>query len=207
MNREDYERDYWQKAALDPQVDQKYISDISTKLCLDALENTLAEVLSGEQPLVAELGVGVGRLIVPLARKYPNAKFAGLDISQGMLDLAKTNDPKQLVQSWALLNGREVPLLFNDTKYDVIYSVLVFQHIDKAGIADYFQAIFAALKPGGLFRFQFIEGDEHEPFSHHYGREYILGLIADSGGELVDYEIGLIHPQWTWVTAKAGGNG
>lgn len=207
MNREDFERDYWQRASLDPQVDQKYISDISTKLCLQALEHTLEEVLSGEAPNVAELGVGVGRLIVPLARKYPNAKFAGMDISQGMLDLAKVNDPKQLVKSWALLDGREVPLLFNDQKYDVIYSVLVFQHIDQAGVSDYFKAIFEALKPAGLFRFQFIEGDEHEPFSQHYSKDFILGLVTDNGGTMIDYEVGLIHPQWTWVTAQAGGNG
>lgn len=207
MNREDFERDYWQKAALDPEVDRKYIADVSTKLCLQALEHTLEEVLNGEQPKVAELGVGVGRLIVPLARKYPNASFAGMDISQGMLDLAKGNDPKQLIKSWALLDGREVPLVFNDEKYDVIYSVLVFQHIDESGVSDYFKSIFTALKPGGLFRFQFIEGDEREPFSNHYSKEYIISLIADNGGEMIDYETGLIHPQWTWITAQAGSNG
>lgn len=61
---------------------------------------------------------------------------------------------------------------------------------------------YRVLKPGGIFRFQFIEGIEQEPFSNHYSLDDMKQWLNDAGLEFVKADQGLCHFQWTWVTAK-----
>lgn len=194
MKRVEQEHTYWDAAAQDPDVAVKYIADIDMKDCLQALLAGLPK-LTAER--VADLGCGIGRITIPLADMHPACEVTGIDISDKMLDIAKQH-PKQFLARWLQNNGRNVP----GAPYDVIYSMLVFQHIDKPGVWAYIRTISRALADNGLFRFQFIEGSEREPFSHHYFFADIEKRLNECKLYVTHYDQGLVHPQWSWITAE-----
>ena len=104
---------FWDNAAADPDVRYKYIADewASTKTFLDLIENN-----NKSWNNVLEIGCGIGRLLVPLADKHNECNFYGIDISDEMISLApKRNNIKY----------QEVT-----DKLDLVYSMLVFQHIE-----------------------------------------------------------------------------
>ena len=106
MTRLDQEKTYWNECAKDPDVDIKYISDVSTEDCLDAIG-----VLDG---FVLEIGCGVGRLM--------HSACTGIDISEDMLKIARKRKPDC---TFIKNDGRTIP--FEDSFFDSVYCVLVFQ--------------------------------------------------------------------------------
>lgn len=176
--RVDIERDYWNKAAEDPEVDDKYISSLPTDACLDAVGEFSGTVL--------EIGCGVGRLMKP--------GYWGIDISQKMLDIAQQRKPDC---HFKLGDGRNLPL--HDDYFDAVYSVLLFQHLPPQAVKGYIDESYRVLRDGGKFRFQFIEGDDHSPFGHHYSIETVKKWLENFTIKTV--ETGLVHYQWTWITA------
>ena len=189
MNRQDIERDYWNKAALDPEVDEKYISDIPTEECIRALE-----IPDNKDQIVLDIGCGVGRILKELPYKG-----IGIDISKNMVDIATVRDNNPLHEYWVL---PAVRLYIERESKDFVYCILVFQHLKSETIKYYMEDIHYALKIGGIFRFQFIEGTEQEPFSNHYLLEDIKQWLEDAGLEFVKADKGLCHSQWTWITAR-----
>lgn len=181
MGRIDVERNYWDIAATDPQVDVKYISDQSTEDCLAAIGNWGGEVL--------EIGCGVGRLMRP--------NWCGVDISVNMLEIAQTRRPDC---HFYLNDGRTLP--FDEGVFHAVYSVLVFQHLDEAGIKSYIKEAYRVLDTLGIFRFQFIEGDEHEPFSQHYPLGKVKQWLEEAGFTIKTMDVGLVHYQWLWLTCQ-----
>lgn len=193
LDRKKLERDYWDKAALDPEVDEKYISDISTEECIDALDPDGEDYLEGvlAPGMILDIGCGVGRIANQVGA-------VGIDISEKMLEIARRNAiwPSQ----YHLSDGRTIP--FSDETFDSAYSMLLFQHLEGPTIYGYMQEVFRVLKPGGMFRFQYIPGTEREPFSNHYDTKQIRKWLKLSGLEFVKEDEGLCHPQWSWVTAR-----
>ena len=165
MDRVQQEKDYWDSAALDPDVDQKYISDISTEECIKALE------LPEDPFYFLDLGCGVGRLSFEVAQKE-NVFGHGIDISLEMIEIARSrfSDRDNMPKNWVnyqVNDGRTLPFA-NPELFDFVYSVLLFQHLEGTTILGYMQETYRVLKPGGIFRFQYIPGTENEPFSKHY---------------------------------------
>lgn len=181
MNRVDEEKQYWDMAALDSLVDEKHISSLPTEDCMTAVGNWAGEVL--------EIGCGVGRLMQP--------NWCGVDISENMLEIAQKRHPEC---HFYLNDGRTLP--FDDGVFHVVYSVLVFQHLDEEGIKSYIKEAYRVLDILGIFRFQFIEGNEHEPFSQHYSLDSLLKWLEDVGFTVKTVDKGLVHYQWVWVTAQ-----
>lgn len=192
MNRIDLEREYWDKAALDPDVDEKYISDISTEEMIEALE------IPDKASYFLDIGCGVGRIANSLANK--SRKIYGVDISREMIRIADDRKTFQHMVFW-VNDGRTIPKL-TEGIIDFAYSMLLFQHLPQEAIRSYISETRRVLKHGGIFRFQFIEGTEQEPFSNHYSLEDIKLWLEDAGLEFVKADKGLCHFQWTWVTAR-----
>lgn len=168
------ERTYWDKNALDPDVDIKYISDVSVEDCLKDLPEMTGNVL--------EIGCGVGRLLKP--------GYWGIDISEKMLDIARERNPDaKVIHS----NGRTIPLSAN--KFDFVYSYLVFQHLPKDAVAGYIEEAYRVLKPGGKFIFQCILGTEDEPFSKHLDPEWLDSKLGFY--ESYTLKDSAAHHQWT----------
>lgn len=179
MKRIDQERKYWDAAALDPDVDKKYICDLPTDQCLVDLEPLMGKVL--------EIGCGVGRLL--------KDGDCGIDVSVEMLNLARKRKPKC---EFKVTSGK-IP--YPREYFDTVFSYLVFQHLKPNTIKTYIAEAYRVLKPGGEFKFQFIEGTEREPFSNHYSINELAKWMHDRGFDTVWHVKSNVHEQWRLMGA------
>lgn len=181
------EQEYWNQAAEDPEVAIKYIADVGLEECLAAI----VPELKGTS--VLEIGCGIGRLATPIAETHPDWQLHGIDISTKMLDLA----PKSSVK-YKLCNDRQIP--YPDESFESVYSMLVFQHIDSQSLYDYFLETARVLKHGGVFRFQYVEGNHHGFVDHNHDLVDVTRWLGNARFDIVKTNKGLVHPQWTWIT-------
>jgi len=194
MNRMTQELEYWNKAAQDTQVDIKYISDVDTEECLTkAIRPYL------KYGVTLDLGCGVGRLAIPIAEDTDSHVF-GVDISREMVNLATMRSAH--ISNLSLMVGDGRTLQFKNAFFDCAYTMLLFQHLPTEAVQGYIGEVGRVLKPGGIFRFQFIAGNEDEPFSKHHPMSLIHSTLADQGFGIVNQQEGLLHPQWSWITAR-----
>lgn len=179
-------------------TEQRYWDDVGDEEMggtTDTTESHLAKIQSGGvfdrfDMRVLEIGCGMGRLIVPLADQYPGAWFIGFDPSFSLL--GRFDHLPRNVGRTATLPGE---------RFDYIYSMLVFQHIDSDEKRKYIDYAFDHLNPGGRFRFQFVEGDEPDAPHHH---QCYLGDVYDWCKRFPIWESSSDpdHPEWVWVDAQ-----
>lgn len=174
------EKEYWNSAAEDPDVDNKFICDLDDFECTKALGSLKSPVL--------EIGCGVGRLM--------KLGYYGVDISKKMLAIARK---RHRGCTFVLGDGRKLP--FEDNMFNSVYCMLVFQHLPMEGVKAYLSEAYRVLKKGGVFRFQFIQGTEREPFSNHYLLDDMDFWVQRAGFTVTQIDEKLVHPQWTWFTA------
>ncbi len=96
---------------------------------------------------ILDIATGTGDLAINLA-KIKTAKITGLDISKGMLDIAKAKVKKKNL-SVELILGDSENLPFADATFDAItvgYGVRNFENLDKG-----LKEIYRVLKPNGIF--------------------------------------------------------
>jgi S-adenosylmethionine-diacylgycerolhomoserine-N-methlytransferase len=67
---------------------QRYVYDATRKYYLLGRDRLLAELQPPAGGSVLEIACGTGRNLILAARRYPNARFYGFDISNAMLDTA-----------------------------------------------------------------------------------------------------------------------
>lgn len=188
------EKQYWDTAAKDKDVDIKYICDIDTQLCLDAIVPSL------KMGNILEIGCGVGRLLTQLETQdslYPS-KFYGIDISSKMLSIAKKRSKDTNRVFYKKNDGRTIP--FESNSFDSVYSMLVFQHIPNDAKESYIKEASRVLVQGGIFRFQFIEDAELGLVSYGISRDEILTMCEYAGFAIDQVNTEVIHPQWTFIT-------
>jgi len=70
---------------------QRHFYDLTRKYYLLGRDDLIAGLDAGPGTLVLEIGCGTGRNLIAAARRYPGARFVGIDISQEMLATARTN--------------------------------------------------------------------------------------------------------------------
>ena len=70
---------------------QRYIYNATRKYYLLGRDRLLDELQSDDVSTVLEVGCGTGRNLIHAARRCPNARFVGFDISQAMLETARTS--------------------------------------------------------------------------------------------------------------------
>ena len=99
---------------------------------------------------VCDLGCGTGNLIFDIAKKYPDAKITGLEISEDQINIAKEvnikNENVTLVKSDVLENT------LPDDHFDVTYCRYLLEHVSdpKAVAAE----MIRITKPGGRIKNQ-----------------------------------------------------
>lgn len=99
-----------------------------------------------------EIGCGVGRLAIAMAKRFDNV--VGVDVSPTMIEkFSKNADQLDVVNVSGFLDTQEWD---KPGSADLIYSYIVFQHIeDEAVIEEYLPRISRALKAEGLSLLQF----------------------------------------------------
>jgi SAM-dependent methyltransferase len=101
---------------------------------------------------VLDFGCGVGRLVIPFARLAD--EVVGVDVSEGMLAEARRNCEAAGVGNVKLVPSDDA-LSALDGQFDLVHSVLVFQHIDPQRGREIFRRMVQVLAPGGAGALQF----------------------------------------------------
>ena len=174
---------FWDNAAADPDVRYKYIADewASTETFLHLIENS-----NKSWNNVLEIGCGIGRLLVPLADKHQECNFYAIDISDEMIKLA----PKR--------NNIKYQEITNNL--DLVYSMLVFQHIEHKEKINYIKLAYDNLKDGGSLFFQFVIGEENSPYSYQTSRSEIENILNNIGFHSLIFS-NHMHQEWMFVKA------
>ncbi len=95
---------------------------------------------------ILDLGCGWGRVLKPVLDRKGDA--IGFDISHKMLGLSRDHLNKN-GHPPSLVRGDGTVLPFKDNSFDMIYSLLVLQHLSKGNGKDVLKEIARVLKPGG----------------------------------------------------------
>jgi 2-polyprenyl-3-methyl-5-hydroxy-6-metoxy-1,4-benzoquinol methylase len=96
---------------------------------------------------VLDFGCGVGRLIVPFAKRYESV--TGIDISTSMIAEAKKNCHKFGLSNVIFIQSDDQLSRLSET-FDLIHSYIVFQHIPVRRGEIIFRRLLSALNPGGV---------------------------------------------------------
>ena len=105
---------------------QRHIYDLTRKCYLLGRDRLLAGLDVPLEGTVLELGCGTGRNIVLAARRYPAARFFGLDISAAMLETAAANLARESIAGRATLaqgdaTDFDAPKLFGRQRFDRVF--------------------------------------------------------------------------------------
>ena len=178
-------REYWDNAAKDPDVRYKYICDreFDTDLFIQLIEQA-----NNKWDKVLEIGCGVGRLLEPLSDNHETCHFYGIDVSPEMLKLA----PKK------------PNITYNKTgrNLDLVYSMLVFQHISEEDKTVYIKMAYDLLKKNGVLYFQFVVGSDNDGLVNYQTNiSNMVSACQDAGFSFVDVANGYMHPQWCFIKA------
>jgi S-adenosylmethionine-diacylgycerolhomoserine-N-methlytransferase len=133
---------------------QRYFYDLTRKYYLVGRDKLIAEmnVQSGEN--VLEVGCGTGRNLTLLSRKYPQARFFGLDASSEMLKTAQGKVDTQKIENIELKVALADNFTFAETfGLDKPFDTIIFSY-SISMIPPWKESILNALqnlKPGGSF--------------------------------------------------------
>jgi len=131
---------------------QRYFYDLTRKYYLLGRDKLLKQINVGDAKKILEIGCGTGRNLIVLAKKYPRAKFYGLDASSEMLKTARAKvgakNLKNVCLKTALASDYNHRATFDsETPFDAIYFSYSISMIPdwQTSIAN----ALANLKPGG----------------------------------------------------------
>jgi SAM-dependent methyltransferase len=158
-----------------------------------------------------DFGCGVGRLSQALCASFE--RVDGIDISDSMVRKAQEFNRYGDRCNYQV-NVNDDLRLFEDDQFDFVYSNITLQHIPPQYALRYIAEFIRVLRPGGIALFHVPSGKSHRPGSigaklytlrrvwlrrlwkrvrgrpavdmHYIGKELVQGVIADSGGRLVE---------------------
>lgn len=104
-------------------------------------------MINGEYRKILDVGSGTGTLTDVLAKRYPAAEIVGLDIAQGMVEVADSRFDNQSVK---YIEGDGENLPFYDSTFDLAVSSASLQWMDPEKV---FAEVARVLKPDGRFYF------------------------------------------------------
>jgi len=106
-----------------------------------------------------DFGCGVGRVTLPLARRC--REVVGIDVSRSMLQHAAEHCRQDGLGNVRFLETQELDSI--NTKFDLVHSYIVFQHIPQAQGVLITQKLIDLLSPKGI-------GVLHYTYRHHASR-------------------------------------
>ena len=130
---------------------EKTFQPLVLKKFFQSGETGTAELLSsieraGITLRALDFGCGVGRMITPMATRFK--EVIGVDVSEHMLAEAARNASHRQLENVAFFT--DIP----NMEFDLVYSVLVFQHINSTRGADMILNCWSRIARGGLLAVQ-----------------------------------------------------
>jgi SAM-dependent methyltransferase len=113
-----------------------------------------------------DFGCGVGRLVLPLSRRYTTA--TGIDISEDYIAEAVRNCCKQGVTNADFAESVE-QLASQGRRYDLAHSCIVFNHIPWSRGQHIIAGLYGLLNPGGVMAIQVL---------HRHKRGSLLRILS-----------------------------
>jgi len=109
----------------------------------------LAERLAQSGSRILDVGTGVSALALALAAAFPHAELVGIDVSQRVLDLARTElaEADPAVASRITLRLEDVGTLDENAAYDLIWLPVPF--LSEPALESAIPRVLTALRPGG----------------------------------------------------------
>ena len=157
----DKEREFWDQQCSSMEsakgsiaADESAWSGVFLEASLEQILPTLIKHCT-DRSYVLDLGCGLGRLAIPIAQRHP-WRVSGIDVSPRMIELAKTMHDGWRVE-WMVGDGRTLRV-YQDSLFDAVYSMIAFQHVSREAQVGYIHEAARVLLPGGVFRFQTLEG-------------------------------------------------
>jgi len=123
-----------------------------------------------------DFGCGVGRLLLPLARRVP--EVVGLDVSHSMIAEARRNVSDAGLTNVTVLQCDERSWDQITGLFDLVHAFIVFQHIPPRVGLRYFEALLARVAPGGIGAVHFVYGVRKPAWKRalHWARKTIPGM-------------------------------
>lgn len=111
---------------------------------------------SEEEIKILDFGCGDGNTVLFIRKHFPKATIFGIDVSEKSIDEAKA---KQIHNTdFLAFNGNKIP--FKDQEFDVVFTSMVFHHIEHKLHPSILNEIYRVLKKSGRF-YNF----EHNPIN------------------------------------------
>jgi 2-polyprenyl-3-methyl-5-hydroxy-6-metoxy-1,4-benzoquinol methylase len=147
--------------------------------------------LHGEYVRALDFGCGIGRLTQALAGHYNLVD--GVDISSEMVALANKHNKHHPYVTYHT-NSAPNLRLFPDGMFDLVYTMIVLQHMPQKLQRGYVREFFRVLKPGGIAMFEMPDGPNYRHPNewlsmHGVARATVEQWIVEDGGTLVDVEL------------------
>ena len=113
----------------------------------DGFQRELVAATAGiDAERVLDLGTGTGETAARVLETHPRARLVALDMSAGMLAVARGKLPADRVERWVEQRLEDdLPA----GPFDLVVSALAVHHLDAAGKGDLFRRVAAELRPGG----------------------------------------------------------
>ncbi|AAM05140.1 class I SAM-dependent methyltransferase [Methanosarcina acetivorans] len=118
--------------------------------CFDDFYGATVSVASvyTENPSILDIGAGTGLLSAFLMKRYPEASFTLIDISEKMLDMAKDRFGKNSNIKYIAADYSKYD--FAD-KYDIVISALSIHHLEDEEKEELYKKSYSILKENGIF--------------------------------------------------------
>lgn len=167
---------------------QKKFDDISKKYdeqrrkfipCFDDFYGMLVSVASvnTENPKILDIGAGTGLLSAFLMKRYPNASFTLIDISEKMLDIAKDRFRGNSNVEFIVADYSKCSFI---KKYDMVVSALSIHHLEDKEKKEIYKKSYSLLRQNGII----INADQvygETPFIENLNKRVWRHYIENSG--------------------------
>ena len=166
-----------------------YNSGISSYLPIATMAEKYGLSLREGKLNILDFGCGVGRLLLHFNRVYKSNNYFACDIDDTSMNFIAKNYPN--VDSHT--NNHVPPLKYNDSQFDMIYSLSIFSHINIKEQPLWLKELSRVTKPGG-YLFLTVEG--LHALKHWLHLDLSLGL-KDASDKL-DKEGYIFSPYKNW---------
>jgi ubiquinone/menaquinone biosynthesis C-methylase UbiE len=126
------------------------VYDLWGKLTESRARNRALELAGiGNGLSVLEVAAGTGLAFVEIAKRNPDGRNVGIDISQGMLEKAERRLNRAGLSNYSLSLGSALDIQHENETFDVLLNNYMFDLLDENDWPQVLQEFHRVLKPGG----------------------------------------------------------